>query len=131
MKLAICAEGEGLKAKVDQRFGRCPYFVIVDSENREKTVSISNSNAEASGGAGPQAAQLLAGLGVEAVALGNVGPNAVAALEAAKIDAYSGIAGTVEETLEQFRAGKLVPISEATVSSHAGMRGSKKNKTGG
>ncbi len=126
VKLAICAEGEGLKAKVDQRFGRCPYFVIVDTENREKIISIRNSNAEASGGAGPQAAQLLAGLGVDAVALGNVGPNAVAALGAARIEAYSGVVGTVEEVLEQFRAGKLTVISDATVSSHAGMRDNQK-----
>ncbi len=122
MKLAVCAQDEGLKAKVDQRFGRCPYFVIVDVDNKERIVSVGNSNAEASGGAGPQAAQLLAGLGVDAVALGNVGPNAVAALKAAKIKVYRGIAGTVEETVQKFNEGELTLVSEATVSSHSGMR---------
>ncbi|MGM0689410.1 MAG: NifB/NifX family molybdenum-iron cluster-binding protein, partial [Bacillota bacterium] len=84
-----------------------------------------NVSAEAAGGAGPQAAQLLAGLDVDAVALGNVGPNAAAALEAAKIKVYSGVAGTVETTMQKFMDGKLTPVSEATVSSHSGMRGRK------
>lgn len=122
MRLAVCAQDEGLKAEVDQRFGRCPYFVIVDNGNKEKTVSVRNSHAEASGGAGPQAARLLAELGIDAVALGNVGPNAVAALEAAKIEAYSGAAGTVEETVHRFNEGELTLVSEATVSSHSGIR---------
>jgi len=122
MKLAICAKGEGLKAEVDQRFGRCPYFVIVDTEKKELVESLSNRNADAAGGAGPQAAQLLAGRDIEAVVLGNVGPNAVEALRAANIKAYSGVTGTVEDTLEKFLAGGLKPVSEATVSSHSGMR---------
>ena len=122
MKLAICAKGEGLKAEADQRFGRCPFFVVVDTEKKEVVESLSNENAQAAGGAGPQAAQLLAGRDIEAVVLGNVGPNAVEALGAANIKAYSGVTGTVEDTLEKFLAGGLKPVSEATVSSHSGMR---------
>lgn len=125
MKLAVCAQGEGITAKVDERFGRCPFFVIVNTENEESVVSVRNTHAEASGGAGPQAAQLLAGLGVDAVAVGNMGPNAVEALKTAKINAYTGITGTVKDSVKKFKDGKLVSLSEATVSSHAGMRGNK------
>ena len=32
MKIAVSAVGNTLDAQVDQRFGRCSYFVIVDSE---------------------------------------------------------------------------------------------------
>lgn len=127
MKLAVCAKGEGLSAQVDERFGRCIFFVIVDTENEESVVSIRNSNADAAGGAGPQAAQLLAGVGADAVALGNVGPNAAEALKAAKIEVFTGIVGTVANVVQQFREGKLVLLTEATVSSHAGMR----NRRGG
>lgn len=123
MKLAICARGESLSAEVDQRFGRCPFFVIVDPEKNELIDSVRNSSAEASGGAGPQAAQLLSGLGVEAVALGNVGPNAATALAAAKIKIYSGVEGTVEKTMQKFNEGNMSIISDATVSPHSGMNG--------
>ena len=125
MKLAICSKGEGLSAQVDERFGRCPYFVIVDTEREDQVVSIQNTNVDAAGGAGPQAAQLLAGVGADAVALGNVGPNAVAALKAARIAVYSGIAGTVSDTVQSYRDGKLKPLSEATVESHSGMKGNR------
>lgn len=37
MKLAICARGEGLDSQVDQRFGRCACFVIVDPD-KEKVI---------------------------------------------------------------------------------------------
>jgi predicted Fe-Mo cluster-binding NifX family protein len=120
MKIAICARGQGLKAEVDERFGRCPYFVLVDMDSRQVLESIENSNAEASGGAGPQAAQLLSRHGVEVVALGNVGPNAVAALEAAGIAAYSGISGTVN-TMQKFAEGTLTKVAGPTVDSHSGM----------
>ena len=115
MKLAVCAQGEGLNAVTDQRFGRCPYFLIVDPDHMETAVSVRNSNVDVAGGAGPQAVQLLSGMGVEAVVLGNVGPKASAALEAAKIRAYRGITGSVETTVQMFREGKLQPVSEASV----------------
>ncbi len=122
MKLAITASGEGLKAETDQRFGRCAYFVVVDTASGALVESIDNKAAGLSGGAGPQAAQLLANSGVEAVALGNVGPNAVQALEAAKIKVYSGVEGTVEDTLKKFNEGKLTAVTGATVDPHSGMK---------
>ena len=35
MKMCISASSGNLDANVDSRFGRCPYFVIVDSETME------------------------------------------------------------------------------------------------
>lgn len=122
MKLAICACEGGLDSRVDQRFGRCPGFVIVDPEKEEQIEFLRNDNAAASGGAGPQSAALLSESGVEAVALGNIGPNAVIALEAAGIAVYTGIEGTVRETMHKFRDGKLQPVKEATVSPHFGLK---------
>ncbi|MEW5786149.1 MAG: NifB/NifX family molybdenum-iron cluster-binding protein [Bacillota bacterium] len=122
MKLAICAEEEGLEARVDRRFGRCACFVIVDMASGEEVESLRNDSAGASGGAGAQSAQLLSQRNVEAVVLGNVGPNAVVALKAAGIDIYTGLEGTVRETLQKFREGKLHSAAEATVSSHFGMK---------
>lgn len=122
MNLAICAQNEGLEAQVDQRFGRCPYFVIVNSETGELLKSVPNGGATAAGGAGPQSARLLSQEGVEAVALGHVGPNAAAALKAAGISVYGGVEGTVGETWQRYRDGKLPVIDEPTVDSHHGMR---------
>ena len=122
MKLAICAQGEDLSSPVDQRFGRCPYFVILDPESGEIIKSMPNSSANASGGAGTQTARLLFSEKVDAVAVGNIGPNAATALEAAGIQVYSGIEGTVEEALNRYTQGKLTLISGSTVDSHFGSK---------
>ena len=122
MRLAICSQGEDLASPVDLRFGRCPYFVIVDTGGGEIIKSMPNSGAFASGGAGSLTTRLLLSEKVDAVVVGNVGPNAATALQAAGIDVYGGITGTVKDTLELFRQGKLTPITGATVDSHFGSR---------
>lgn len=122
LKVAICAREEGLNAAVDERFGRCAYFVIVNPDSNEVLQSVRNGYAEATGGAGPQAAQQLSALGVDAVVLGNVGPNAIAALEAAKIGVYGGIEGTVKKTMQKFKESRLAPVAGATVPSHSGLK---------
>jgi len=59
MKIGISSTGEDLNAQVDPRFGRCQYFLIVDTDTMNFE-SIPNESAMASGGAGIQAAQTIA-----------------------------------------------------------------------
>jgi predicted Fe-Mo cluster-binding NifX family protein len=69
---------------------------------------------DARGGAGPQAVQFIASKKPDAVISGRFGPNAFTALEAAGIKAYIASNGTVSGVLEQFFAGKLSEIGEAS-----------------
>lgn len=73
MKVCVSAASGSLDAQTDPRFGRCPYFVIVDSETMEFEV-IPNTASGSVGGAGIQAAQMVASGGVQAVLTGSVGP---------------------------------------------------------
>lgn len=120
MKIAITAKGKDLEAEVDPRFGRCQYFVLVDSETMEFE-ALTNESAMAMGGAGPQAVQFISKYGAEAIITGNLGPNASQAVNAAGIKAFTGAGGTsVREAVEQQKNGKLQDSSSATVESHAG-----------
>lgn len=121
MKIGISSTGEDLDANVDQRFGRCKYFLVVDVESMEFEV-LSNENATASGGAGIQAAQTIAKAGVQAVVTGNVGPNAFQTLKAADIKVFTGISGTIRESVEKYKKGELKETEGASVGSHFGMR---------
>ncbi len=122
MKIAITAKGDNLDAEVDPRFGRCQYFVIVDSETMEFE-ALPNESASAMGGAGPQAVQFISKHGAEAIITGNLGPNASQAINASGIKAFTGAGGTsVREALELQKNGKLQESSSATVGSHAGMK---------
>lgn len=121
MKICVTAGASGLDAPMDPRFGRCPFFVVVDLDSMSED-SIPNSNATASSGAGIQAAQEIAKQGVSALVTGNIGPNAMQTLSAAKIDVYlhqSG--GSVRDVVKKFQSGELTKISSASVPVHAGM----------
>ncbi len=118
MKIVITAEGPNMESRVDPRFGRAQYFLLVDSETGSFTAHDNAQNLNAAQGAGIQGAQTVVGLGAEAVLTGNVGPKAFATLQAGKVAIYPGAAGTVQEALEQWLSGSLRPAGKATVQGH-------------
>ena len=120
MKICVSASADSLDAQLDPRFGRCPYFVIVDSETM-KFEAIPNIAAGAMSGAGIQAAQTVASKGVKVVVTGNVGPNAFQALSTAGIKIVVGAFGTVREAVEKYKRGELREARTSTVRGHFGM----------
>ncbi|MCK5579279.1 MAG: NifB/NifX family molybdenum-iron cluster-binding protein [Planctomycetes bacterium] len=121
MKIAVSASGQNLDAAVDPRFGRCGGFIIVDPETLQFE-SVANPGVSASGGAGIQAAQLVAKQGAEIVITGNCGPNAFETLKAAGIKVITGMSGTVKEAVEKYKANALSETQGPTVPSHSGMK---------
>ena len=124
MKICISSTGKNLDAVVDQRFGRCQYFLIVDTETMNVKI-ISNEATLASGGAGIQAAQIVTKEDVSSVITGNIGPNAFHILQAAGIKVFTGAEGTVKEAIEKYTNGKLNETGSANVGSHSGIGGRK------
>jgi len=120
MFIAVSSEGTTLDSKVDPRFGRCNYFIVVDEDSGE-ILPIVNPAANAMGGAGPQAAQTLSGKKVGVVVTGNLGPNAARSLDALGIKAYRFDVGTVKDALEAYKQGKLTAFAGPTVKGHHGM----------
>jgi len=120
MKVCVTATSGSLTAPVDPRFGRCGFFVIVDTETMEHT-AMENPAMSAGGGAGTKAARIVAEAGARAVLTGNIGPNAFEALSAAGIQAYTGLSGTVQDAVAAFKSGSLQPVAQPTVKAHAGM----------
>jgi predicted Fe-Mo cluster-binding NifX family protein len=118
MNVAITAQGTELTAPVETRFGRAPYFLLVDTETGHFTVHDNVQNVNAPQGAGIQAAQAIAKLGAQALLTGNVGPKAFATLQAAGIPVYVGMTGTVAQAVEAFGAGRLQLAAQASVTGH-------------
>ncbi|MDH5389645.1 MAG: NifB/NifX family molybdenum-iron cluster-binding protein [Candidatus Bathyarchaeota archaeon] len=120
MKICVTAVSGSLEAQIDPRFGRCPYFVIVDSETMEFE-TVPNIASGSMSGAGIQAAQTMASKGVKVLITGNVGPNAFQALSAAGIRVVIGAFGNVREVIEKYKSGELKETSSPTVRGHFGM----------
>lgn len=117
MKIAICASGQDLESQVNPRFGRCPYFLLVDSETKEFE-ALENTAGMAPRGAGVSAAQMVANKKAAVVLGVNFGPNAVNVLGSSGIKIYSlpqdKSAISVAEALELYREGKLEEVKKAT-----------------
>lgn len=110
MKICVTARASGIEAPVEERFGRAPYFVFVDTETGEAQ-SIANGFADAAGGVGPRAVQLVADSGADVLITGQMGGNAARALQASGIKAYTYRgAGRVADAVEEYSAGKLQPL---------------------
>jgi predicted Fe-Mo cluster-binding NifX family protein len=120
VKIAISATEPSLDAEVDPRFGRCRYFIIIDSDTMQYE-TVENGGSLAGGGAGISSAQIIADKGVQAVLTGNCGPNAFQVLSAAGIKVLVGITGKVQDAVRDYKAGKYQASSQPSVSGHWGM----------
>jgi predicted Fe-Mo cluster-binding NifX family protein len=129
MKICVTAMGKDLDAPTDPRFGRCQYFLIVDTESLGFD-AIENPGIGARGGAGSQGAQLVLNKGVDVVLTGNVGPNAFHALQAAGIKIAIGVSGTVRTALEDLKAGRVEYVDAPSVGAHFGMGGGMGSRGG-
>lgn len=120
MKIAVSATEPNIDANVEPRFGRCPYFVIVDPDTMNFE-TIENSSRMAAGGAGIASGQTIVDKGVEAVLTGNCGPNAHQVLSAAGIKIITGISGKVRDAVKAYKEGRLKNTDQPTVEAHFGM----------
>lgn len=122
MNICITSMGDNLDSNIDPRFGRCKYFLLIDTKSLNFK-SISNDSMKAFGGAGIQAAQLVANTDAEIVITGNVGPNAFQTLKAAGIKVITGVDGKIKDVINKFNNGELEEKNAPTVGSHFGLGG--------
>jgi predicted Fe-Mo cluster-binding NifX family protein len=121
MKICISSTDKELDANVDQRFGRCKYFLILETDTM-KYRSISNESNLSSGGAGIQAAQTVAKTGAEIVITGNIGPNAFYTLSSAGIKVFTDNSGRIDEIIKKYKKGELKETETFNTDSHSGLR---------
>jgi len=126
MKICICATAPDLDSQVSPVFGRCPYFLIVDSETKTLK-AVSNTAGQAGRGAGVGAAQVAASEGVKAVICGNFGPNAFSVLQMSGIKIYPGVLNlSCKQALDKYNQGELKEIKIPPVPGRFGSPGGRR-----
>jgi len=118
MKIAISSVDGKLESPVEQRFGRCPMFIIYDTETDQVDTLDNSASLNSPGGAGIQTSQAISNAGVDVVITGHLGPNAFRTLKAAGIKGYSGIGMTAQEAIKALKDGKLTNLAGADVAGH-------------
>lgn len=113
-RVAVPAKSDsGLGAAVDPRFGRAPFYVLMDLESGEVLYTLPNTAAEAAHGAGISAARLMGEREVQAVIAGRFGPKAHDALVGLGITLWAAPDGlTVGQALERLKQGSLTQVSQ-------------------
>ena len=106
------------KKSICVSFGRAPYFLIHDTDSA-KTEMVENPAAEAQGGAGIKAAQLVVDKGANALITVRCGQNAADVFKAAEIKIYKAFGSDAAENLKALAEGKLDDLT----SFHAGFHG--------
>ncbi len=106
MKIAVSSTGNDLNSQIDSRFGRCAYFIIVETDDMSFEV-FNNENIALGGGAGIQSAGFVSSKNVKAVLTGNCGPKAMQVFTADGIEVFIEQTGTVKEAVERYKKGNL------------------------
>jgi predicted Fe-Mo cluster-binding NifX family protein len=110
MKIAISANGKELASTIDERFGRCRYFIILETADMSYE-AVENTHADLPTSAGIQAATFVASTGVEAVITGNCGPKASQVFAATDIKVVLGQRGVIKDVVEKFKHGAISPAT--------------------
>lgn len=118
MKIAFTTTGDSPDSPLDPRFGRATGFLVHDTETNSFEAFSNTRNLNAVQGAGIQAAQNLATLGVEALVTGHCGPKAFTVLSRAGIKVYNTDLTTVSQALKAFQNGELTAAVSADSESH-------------
>ena len=99
MKVAIASNGKDENAKVSEKSGRAPYYLIFENGKLAKVVK--NPFRIGGGGAGFGVAEMLSDEKVEMVVSGKFGPNITGVFESKGIQFKKMSNITVKEALEK------------------------------
>jgi len=107
MKICITGKQAGLDAEFEERFGRSPYFIFLDTDSGV-TDSVKNPFSEESGGVGPRSVQLVMDHHADVLITGQMGDNASNAIKSGgkQVFFFKG-ENTVSDVIKEYHAGKL------------------------
>ncbi len=115
MIIAIPVDQSNEETNVCVSFGRTPYFLIHNSETKENKF-VTNTAAQAPGGAGIKAAQLVVNENAEVLLAPRCGENAANVITGANIKIYKTQEGNAIDNITAFLENKLSELNEI----HAG-----------
>ncbi|WP_409227241.1 NifB/NifX family molybdenum-iron cluster-binding protein [Gudongella sp. SC589] len=110
MIIGIPADIEDMDGPVSGSFGRAPYYFIYDNEKKIGHF-VQNTAANAQGGAGVKAAQILVDQKVEVAISPQLGENAAMVLRDANIELFMPEDGSLMDNVLLFKDGKLEQLN--------------------
>lgn len=100
---------EGMQSELNDHFGMAEDFAIFEYDNGEVTELRFISSDSSVEGAKTNG-ELLADAGVQMVLAGSIGPHMLTVLLDKGVRVFKGAAGTLEDVIEDFKAGMLTEV---------------------
>ena len=100
IKLAIPSKGNN----VDNHFGHCDYFSIVELDDQKEIVNQFKMQTSKSCGCKTNLAEELSEQGVTFLLAGGIGQGAIAKLKTQNIEVLAGFHGTIEEAVKKWKS---------------------------
>ena len=124
MRIAISADSDDfLDSKIGMHFGRCPFFILIDIEDREVKEVSSIENPFYKAHSPGQVPGFINSQGANVMLAGGMGRRAVEFFEQLGIEPVSGASGTVRQAVEKYLGGELsgvAPCAESEAHHAAG-----------
>jgi predicted Fe-Mo cluster-binding NifX family protein len=120
MKIALASRGKTISSHIDDRFGRCPYFLVLDTTSMT-IETIENPGLKEKNVAGIRACQMLIDKNIDAVVVKNIGHNSLVTLTGAGMDVYTVASGTVNAAIKKVKRGELTTAERPTVGFQEGI----------
>lgn len=107
MRIAVSSNGGGMDGEVAEHFGRCPEFVIVESEGKEVKKMERVDNPYFKNHIPREVPKFISSLGVEVMITGGMGPRAIETFKSFGIEVIVGVNGRIKEVVERYLKGEL------------------------
>jgi predicted Fe-Mo cluster-binding NifX family protein len=109
MKIALATDNDrGLEAVLSQHFGRCPYYVVVDVDDKEiREVKALQNPFYGNHGEPGEVPAFIKSLGAQVIISGGMGPKAIGFFEQFGIQAVTGVSGMVREVVNAYMDGQI------------------------
>jgi len=123
MKIAIATDDNmGVDAVLSHHFGRCPYYIVVDVDDKEiKNVeAVKNPFYESHGQTG-DVPTFIQSLGADVIISGGMGPKAISFFQQLGIQALTGASGIVGDIIKNYMSGQIdgaTPCSDDSSTHH-------------
>jgi len=102
-----CEENNGLESEMSMHFGRCPYFMTVDVEEKDVKKAEAVANPFFNGHVPGAVPQFINEQGVNVMIAGGMGPKAIDIFNGFGIEVITGVGGKVGNVLKAYLDGKV------------------------
>lgn len=109
MKILISCKNNQDHDVIDERFGRCEYYLIYNTQTNQQE-KIENTASAGAHGAGPKAAQIAINNRVNSIITGNLGLKALSVIQETDITAYYNQGPSIQDNIQLFLKDGLKAI---------------------